>query len=138
MDQVAHISSGSSWLSLVAETAGCGGATVSRIQLRCFESLDDFATIYLQVVDSRGRLVEAMRLAVSGADLQDGVSVDLGYELETVLGAELIAWVEPGIVPDSARLTQPPPSARRRIFDPLAPMDLTLSASISELGSFAA
>lgn len=125
MDQQTHHQR-STWLSLVAETAGVSGATVVRVPVRCPRFSADSATVYVQVRSRAGAVVGAARQTIRGADLREGVALDLGVELEAGLSGMVVAWVEERPVLLGARAATVPDGATRAPFEPFFPSVLLL------------
>lgn len=109
----------SSWLSLVAETAGVSGIEVTRVQISCSECPRGTSSVVVQMQDRYGRVIGAARAKRWGADLAQGVSVDVGYDSWEARGATLIAWIEPSTSFEPARQLAAPARAARAPFDPL-------------------
>jgi hypothetical protein len=107
-----------SWLSLVAETAGVEGATIARVNVAGRSTFEGVSTVYVQVIDSHSNVVGAARRAITAADLQQGFSVDVGCDLLIALGATVVAWMERGLPERSARDQMVPAHATRRHFEP--------------------
>lgn len=126
MDQQPHPRQRSTWLSLVAETAGVSGATVVRVPVRCPQFSAASATVYVQVRNHTGAVVGAARQTIRGAELREGVALDLGVELESGLGGMVVAWVDERPALLGARVATAPAAATRAPFEPFFPSVLLL------------
>jgi len=120
---------GNSWLSLVAETAGVSGATITRVELGSHDRLHGAKRAVVQLRDRRGQVIGAAYWYGDGSDLSAGVSVDLGCDLAAPAGSTLIAWIDEDALTISARSAAPSLSAVSRLFDRTTGMKLMLSGS---------
>jgi len=117
----------SSWLSLVAETAGVAGASISRVQVQCPEFSDEGATVFIQLLDSNGKVLSAARQFTTGSELSRGLSMDLGLDLSVTAAGLVVAWAEAGSARKGALRARPPARATSVAFDPTRPAELLLS-----------
>lgn len=130
---VSHSGCGS-WLSLVAETAGVSGATIARVELSAHDQFYGPIRAVIQVVDDRGQIVGATRWSGNAADLATGVAVDLGCDLSSTWGSQVIAWVEQASVVSSPRCAEAPQYATHHSFDPIRSMKLMLHKAAPDGG----
>jgi hypothetical protein len=118
----------SSWLSLVAETAGVSGATITRVQLQGFAGQADAVRAIVQVLDSRGRVIGASYWDGDSRELAQGVMVDLGCDLGAALGSRIVGWIVDEHTGIEARRAVAPYDAAGQYFDPTRAMKLMLTA----------
>lgn len=116
----------SSWLSLVAETAGVSGATIARVELNARDEFFGPVRAVIQVIDDRGQVVGATTWSGHATDLLEGVALDIGCDLSSTWGSQVVAWIEEQDVVTSARFAQAPTYATRHSFDPIRSMKLML------------
>jgi hypothetical protein len=118
-----------SWLSLVAETAGVAGATIARVEV-CLQpsavrqSGPLCAVVQLQ--DLFGNVVGQTQIWGEEADFLQGQYADLGCDLSSTRGAQVVAWFIDDESTPSGKL-QAPAQARRCSFDVTRAMKLMLS-----------
>lgn len=122
-----------SWLSLVAETAGVSGATVARVVLFMGAQAGSPASrprrAWIQIQDPAGRVVGATQVWGDEADFQSGLSTDVGCDLDGSAGCEVVAWLDEE---SHSLLAEPrhqvaPPHAARCGFDVTHAMKLILT-----------
>jgi hypothetical protein len=107
----------SSWLSLVAETAGVSGAVVARVQLQSRRNRV-FSRAVVQILDATDHILGACYWYGDGADLCAGTSVDIGYDLDSAGGLRVRAWLDDSTIMLPARLAEPTEDALCVSYDP--------------------
>ncbi len=132
-----------SWLSLVAETAGVSGATIARVELHTVNSIgpkrlgrrsNDRADskgstpvrVVVQVHDVQGSVVGATYWYGDQEDLERGVAVDFGCDLDVNRGSQIVAWIDDQQIVCSARQALAPEHASSRLFESFRAMKLML------------
>lgn len=120
---------GNSWLSLVAETAGVSGATITRVELASAEHRSGPTRAIVQIQNRDGQVMGATYWYGDGSDLNAGISVDLGCDLTTPLGSSVVAWIDEEKLTVSAQRAIAPPHAARLRFSRTTGMKLMLSGS---------
>lgn len=124
-----------SWLSLVAETAGVSGATVARVVLFLGAPTEIPANrprrAWIQIQDPAGRVVGATQAWGDEADFLSGLSTDVGCDLDGGAGWSVIAWLDEESNPLLAepRHQVAPPHAARCPFDMYRAMKLMLTGA---------
>ena len=126
MEQVIPHSKINSWLSLVAETAGVSGATIMRLKIEANTRGSGCTRAVVQVRDSVGKVLGATYWYGRSEQLLDGVTVDLGCDLETHVGTEVVGWIESGGAAIDPRGAQAPQKLARTFFHPTRAMKLML------------
>lgn len=106
----------SSWLSLVAETAGVPGTAIARVLL-AGPPVAGQARAVVQVKNSQGQVVGAAYWYGEGYDLAVGASVDIGFDMSSTDELRVVAWLddESGFTPPRARVA--PHDAASRLYD---------------------
>ncbi len=130
MGQQNHLAR-SSWLSLVAETAGVSGATVARVELCARmpegQSPHQPAHAVVQILDDFGRVIAAAAWEGESRELERGVCLDVGCDLGSAWGSLVVAWIEPGSRSRRPELVTAPKDAAARYFEPTRAMKLMLA-----------
>lgn len=120
----------SSWLSLVAETAGVSGATVARVEIQGQEltspPTDGSVRAIIQIQDDFGAVVGAGTWEGDVRDLVHGVSLDVGCDLGAGFGTRVVGWIEADPRPIDPARAPAPFDATGRYFDPTQAMKLML------------
>lgn len=128
----------SSWLSLVAETAGVSGATVARVEIQSqkLASTPRSGSVraVIQIQDDFGGVVGAGTWEGDVRDLAHGVSLDVGCDLGAGLGTRVVGWIQPDPRPVDPARTLAPFDATGRYFDPTQAMKLMLRGPLPERG----
>lgn len=114
----------SSWLSLVAETAGVVGAAIARVELQA-RGLSGPVRAVVQVVDAQGQVVGAANWYGDGSDLGRGASVDIGCDFSSS-DLRAVAWIDEPRSAVPARLAQAPRHAASGKCDPFEAIHLDL------------
>lgn len=119
-----------SWLSLVAETAGVSGATVARVEIRGESALgragSEWRHAILQVQDDSGAIVGAVAWEGEARELAQGVTVDVGCDLEGGFASRVIGWIQTSAPGSDPAHALPPWHAAACTFDPTRSMKLML------------
>lgn len=119
-----------SWLSLVAETAGVSGATVARVEIRGESALgqagSQWTRAILQIQDDAGAVVGAVAWEGEARELAQGVTVDVGCDLESAVASRVVGWIQTSPAGTDPSRALPPWHATARSFDPTRAMKLML------------
>jgi len=132
----------SSWLSLVAETAGVAGAGIARVVLAAPQLAGPVRAV-VQIHDHFGQVVGATHWYGEGCDLRTGATVDLGYDVLVPSDLKVVAWIDRALDRAPALLALPPREAVARDYDPRIALRLNLDAQMPgparpDQGAFAA
>jgi hypothetical protein len=119
------------WLSLVAETAGVAGASVTRVKLKASGARGVVRAI-VQVLDQQGRVVGASVWVGDGIDLVCGTYVDLGCDFSALDGLHIVAWLT-SILDQQPASRALAPAFASRPFDPYVPTTLELRGGEPEV-----
>lgn len=130
MMQQQAITQRTSWLSLVAETAGVSGATVARVEIRGESALGRTGSAWtraiLQVQDDSGAVMGAVAWEGEARELAQGVTVDIGCDLEGAPASRVVGWIRTSPESTDPARALPPWHAATRSFDPTRAMKLML------------
>lgn len=116
----------STWLALVAETAGVAGAGVARVQLRA-RGVRGPARVIVQVIDRHQRVVGASDWTGDGADLALGTSADVGCDTQELEGLRIVAWIDEPKTAIAPWFAPVPAHGASRAYDPDVTTTLELS-----------
>jgi hypothetical protein len=118
-------SSHSSWLELVAETAGVAGAGVVRVELSAPAARGSVRAV-VQVVDRHEQVIGATYWYGDGADLRSGTAVDVGCDFSSLHGLRIVAWLDEPQQNRAPRHAVAPVHASSCAYDPFVTMSLEL------------
>jgi len=107
----------SSWLSLVAETAGVPGTAIARVLLSGPAGAGQWRAV-VQVKTARGQVVGAAYAHGEEYDLALGASVDIGFDVLTQDELHVVAWLDDGAVFGPARAQAEPAHATSKVYEP--------------------